>query len=68
MSLAFPELSRLAAERAAFSSSDDLSGTAPGESWTRHNGAQARLIPEVARMYYEERRTQREIANTTISR
>ena len=37
----------------------------PGESCSmRNNGAQARLIVEVARMYYEERRTQLEIANS----
>jgi len=29
----------------------------------RSNGAQASLIVEVARLYYEERRTQLEIAN-----
>ena len=34
----------------------------PGEGCATRNGAQARLIAEVARMYYEERRTQLEIA------
>ena len=37
----------------------DPSRSKPG---AMHNGAQARLIVEVARMYYEERRTQLEIA------
>src|SRR5258708_29877030 len=34
----------------------------PGEHCAVRNGAQARLITEVARMYYEQRRTQLEIA------
>ena len=34
----------------------------PGEHCAIRNGAQARLITEVARMYYEQRRTQLEIA------
>ena len=36
----------------------------PGEGCATRNGAQARLIAEVARMYYEERRTQLEIATS----
>ena len=36
----------------------------PAESCARPHAAQARLIAEVARMYYEERRTQLEIATS----
>ena len=42
----------------------DPSSRKPGQSWPRPNQAQARLITEVARMYYEERRTQLEIASS----
>jgi DNA-binding transcriptional regulator LsrR (DeoR family) len=46
------------------SSTGDPSRTKPAESSATRNRAQARLIAEVARMYYEERRTQLEIATS----
>src|SRR6516162_3031909 len=42
----------------------DPTRSKPGEGCATRNGAQARLIAEVARMYYEERRTQLEIATS----
>ena len=46
------------------SSAGDPSRRKPGESCALRNGAQARLISQVARMYHEERRTQLEIATS----
>jgi DNA-binding transcriptional regulator LsrR (DeoR family) len=40
------------------------SSTNPEQTCATRNGAQTRLIAEVARMYYEERRTQLEIASS----
>jgi len=42
----------------------DPSRRKPGESCAMPNGGQAHIITEVARMYYEKRQTQLEIAKT----
>src|SRR3954447_23170999 len=59
-----PNASGAADELPPGSPSRDASRKKPGESCAMRNGAQPRLIAEVARMYYEERRTQLEIATS----
>jgi DNA-binding transcriptional regulator LsrR (DeoR family) len=44
--------------------SQDPTKKQPEESCSRRNGAQTRLIADVARMYYQERQTQLEIATS----
>src|SRR6266403_3714735 len=63
-SLGFTDASGAADELPAGSSAGDPSRRKPGESCGVRNGAQARLIAQVARMYHEERRTQLEIATS----
>ena len=63
-SLGLTDASGAADELPAGSSAGDPSRRKPGESCGVRNGAQARLIAQVARMYHEERRTQLEIATS----